>query len=297
MSVFQNINNHPKFIPALMACSVLLPMLALLPAHAFGASLSDVDAVPHLDDMGRVAYRDFLAEPNHRAFAIAPGGGWSWYGSAPSAETVSSSALEGCRQATGRSCALYAVDDKVVFDKQGWTSLWGPYLNRAEADAARTGTAYGERFHDLVFRDASGRQLSIAGQRGKVTIVHIWGSWCPPCRKELPELAQLNAELKNLPDVQMVMLQVREDIATSYKWASEENLKLPLYDSGVQGVSDEMLTDSDGLTVHDRDIAAGFPSTYVLDKHGIVVFFHLGPISGWDQYLPFLRDVAARSGK
>jgi hypothetical protein len=35
----------------------------------------------------------------------------------------------------------------------------------------------------------------------------------------------------------------------------------------------------------------------VLDRHGVVVFSHTGPVSGWLQYLPFLRDVAARSGK
>jgi len=28
-----------------------------------------------------------------------------------------------------------------------------------------------------------------------------------------------------------------------------------------------------------------------------VVFSHVGPIAGWSQYLPFLRDAAAKSGK
>ena len=280
-----------------LAKLVLLILGVTLSGVGSSATINNEDNVPHLDNSGRVAYREFIASPNHRAFAIAPGGGWSWYGSAASIETASTSALEGCRQAAGRSCILYAVDDKVVFDKKRWSQMWGPYLNRAQADHARTGTGYGERFNNLVFRDASGNQLSIAGQRGKVTIVHIWGSWCPPCRKELPELAQLNRKLRSLPEVQMIMLQVRESISTSYKWAKEQQLDLPLFDSGVQDTSDAMLTDSDGLTIHDREIAAGFPSTYVLDKNGIVVFSHIGPVSGWDQYLPFLRDVAAHSGK
>jgi hypothetical protein len=49
--------------------------------------------------------------------------------------------------------------------------------------------------------------------------------------------------------------------------------------------------------MRDRELAKVFPTTYVLDKHGIVVYSNVDPVRGWNQYLPFLRDVAARSGK
>ena len=59
----------------------------------------------------------------------------------------------------------------------------------------------------------------------------------------------------------------------------------------------DSLTLADGRKIQDRDIAAAFPTTYILDKHGIVVFSNIGPVSRWPQYLPLLRDVAARSGQ
>ena len=57
------------------------------------------------------------------------------------------------------------------------------------------------------------------------------------------------------------------------------------------------MTLANGKQIRDRELARVFPTTYVLDKHGMVVFSHVGPVSGWLQYLPFLRDVAAKSGK
>ena len=93
-------------------------------------------------------------------------------------------------------------------------------------------------------------------------------------------------------------MQMREPITQARAWAKENNLTaLPLSDSGVQSSNDTELTLSNGKKIQDRAFANLFPASYVIDKHGVVVFSHMGSVSDWTEYVAFFRDVNARSGK
>lgn len=279
-------------------CSLIVAVAALVfSASALAARPGDAEAVPHLDKFGREGYREFLSAGMHRAFVIAPGGAWAWKGDEMTADAAVEAATLTCQQASEQPCVPYALDNRVVFDSKVWPTLWGPYQSRADAAKAYTGKERGNRFFDLAIRSPAGKAMKLSDLRGKVVVVHFWGSWCSPCRHEMPELQKLYQELGASSDLQFVLLQMREDFTTASKWAQQQRLVLPLYDSGVKDMSSEFLRLANGKTIPDRTMAVAFPSTYVLDKHGIVVFSHVGPVSGWAQYLPFLRDVAARSGK
>lgn len=261
------------------------------------AALNDSAAVPHLDSAGREGYRVFLQQPGHRAFAIAPGGAWSWKAEEPFASLAEEQALQACGEHAEQQCVLYALDNQVVFDAKAWPKLWGPYKSKAEAASAKVGKRRGQRFYDLAIKNPAGKPLKLSVLRGKVVLLHFWGTWCPPCRQEMPELQKLNQELGQSRDIQLVLLQMREDIDTARMWVENQRFNLPLYDSGIADAGSDLLNLADGKQIRDRELAIVFPTTYVLDKQGVVVFSHSGPVHGWSQYHPFLRDVAARSGK
>lgn len=271
-----------------------LPLIALL---ALSPGLALADTLPGLPPAGQQAYRDYQKAPNHRAFAIAPGGAWAWHASADSTDVAEDSAINECQANTAQKCVLYASNERMVFNARRWPELWGPYADRTTAARAKRGRLPGDRLADLAFHDAQGKLSSIDKLLGKVVVVHLWGSWCSPCRKEMPELASLQKALAGQKDIAFVVLQMREPYATASEWLKKQHLDLPLADSGTRHENDEQLRMGDNTRIVDREIARTFPTTYVLDKRGLIVFSHTGAVHDWPQYRPFLLHAATHSGK
>lgn len=252
---------------------------------------------PQVGTAGRVAYETYLQAGNHKAFAIAPGGAWAWRAELPSAESAEKAALGDCGRQTAQRCFVYALDGQTVFHADAWKRAWGPYLDRRGAGQAAEGLKRGERFPDLRITCGDGRATKLSALRGKVVLLHFWGSWCPHCLKEMPDLQRLYGRFARSREVAFVLLPVREAFADSMGWIRQKKVRMPVYDGGPTVVKEKAFLLAGGGKLPDREVARVFPSTYVLDKHGIVLFSHTGPVSDWLEYEDFLRDAARRSGK
>ena len=285
--------------PRLWLCQQLTRAFAFATALVFVTALpalaqADSSKIPHAGSKASEHFQQYQHSSENKAFAIAPGGAWSWVTEAISEEDAEKEALQSCQDNTQQKCVLYALNNRIVFDADRWPGLWGPYADATSASKAKTGTRVGQRFPDLSWFDAEGKQHSVSSQKGKIVFLHFWGSWCPPCLREFPSLKALNTKIQSLypGDVEMKLLQIREPFTDSINWAKQYNFSdMPLFDSGVKDSETSTLSLNDGSQVEDRSIARVFPSTYVIDRNGLVIFSHRGPVHDWPDYISFFDHV------
>ena len=261
----------------------------------------DFESIPHVNAKALNSFKnDYLYAAPHSAFAIAPGGAWSWVKDKITPNEAEKAALSACSRYTQQKCVLYAVDQQITFDYASWYQLWGPYKTKKQAQQSADGVLLGQKFPNIEYTNAAGKKKSIHQLKGKVSFVHFWASWCPSCVYEFPAIMDMYSIVNDiLPgQVEFVVLQVRESIQTSKKWAAKNGVeKTFLSDSGVKDDDDEILAIKGGKKIKDRMIAKVFPASYVLDKNGIVVFSNMGSIDNWNEYVNFFKHAAEHSGK
>jgi thiol-disulfide isomerase/thioredoxin len=121
--------------------------------------------------------------------------------------------------------------------------------SRSSSDADSTGSAgSGTEFTGEVMAPAD---FSVADYAGKPLVVNMFGSWCPPCNAEAPELA---AFAEQNPGVQVVGVACEDTEEGAIGFMEEFGLDFPL-------VLD------DGTLVQETGIPA-FPTTIFYDAQG-----------------------------
>jgi peroxiredoxin len=109
---------------------------------------------------------------------------------------------------------------------------------------------------DFTLTDLQGQAWTLSGLRGKVVLVNFWATWCPPCRKEMPDLETLYDRFK---DQGLVVLAISDEEATKVKpFVSQRGFTYPI------------LLDP-GRKVNDLYEVEGIPKTLVYDRDGKLV--------------------------
>jgi peroxiredoxin len=118
---------------------------------------------------------------------------------------------------------------------------------------------------DFTLSTLDGRRVSLADYRGrKKVVVSFWASWCGPCRMEAPSLRSLYTFAdKSDSEFEVLAVNLSEDLETAAKGATD--LKMPF----------PVLLDSEGSAAEAYSVDA-IPSTFVVDKNGMVTFGHTG---------------------
>jgi thiol-disulfide isomerase/thioredoxin len=151
------------------------------------------------------------------------------------------------------------------------------------------------RMHDLCMLDPAGRLTSTADMRGKVLFLHWWGAWCPPCKRELPELAWLENELKPRDDIKFVFLNGLEHNDRSLAFIKGANLTISQHNSLNMSRQERNMYRTDGVPVSLNDLGIKlYPQTWIADRTGLVVKFFAGENSNWRLWKSYVEDAAKK---
>ena len=123
---------------------------------------------------------------------------------------------------------------------------------------------------DVHFLDGAGKPTSLAAFRGKVVLLNVWATWCPPCVQEMPTLNALQRKLGG-KDFAVVPLSVDRGGVFAVKSFYQENFidHLPVY-------VDPTTRALDALHV------LGTPTTILVDRKGREIARTLGP-EDWNE--------------
>lgn len=119
----------------------------------------------------------------------------------------------------------------------------------------------------------AGDSITLASLRGSPVLLNIWATWCPPCRKEMPDLQELH-ERYSPRGLQVVGVSI--DAAGSDQAVAEF-----LEEHGVTYTILRDPTDRISSTF----MAQGVPVTILIDADGTVLWRRLGPVSAEDEGL------------
>lgn len=131
----------------------------------------------------------------------------------------------------------------------------------------------GDRAPEYGAVDLAGDSITLASLQGAPVLLNIWATWCPPCRKEMPDLQELH-ETFAPHGLQVVGVSIDAG-------GADEAVRqfLEEYDVTYQILRDP----SDRIS--SVFMTQGVPVTVLIDASGIVLWRRLGPVSAGDPRL------------
>lgn len=123
----------------------------------------------------------------------------------------------------------------------------------------------GTKAPNFTLKTLDGKSFTLQNnfKQGKVVLLDIWATWCPPCRAEIPYLVDLNKKYKgkSVVFVGVAIDQSKSDVSDFAK---------------KNKINYTVCSDPNGATVGEKYQVRGIPATYIIDKKGVVRFVHSG---------------------
>ncbi|WP_405486431.1 TlpA disulfide reductase family protein [Streptomyces sp. NBC_00096] len=153
---------------------------------------------------------------------------------------------------------------------------------RAAAGATVVDRDAREETPALAGEDLDGKQVSLAGFRGQVVVLNVWGSWCAPCRAEADDLERLSRQTRD-EGVRFLGINTRDrDRAAAQSFVRAHGLSFP----SLHDPTGELLLRFPPAVLNPQ----AMPSTLVIDRRGRIAVAIGGAVTA-EQLRPLLARV------
>ena len=167
----------------------------------------------------------------------------------------------------------FTYDGKLSYDALK-TEIDKAIDDSEEQEDVPTGSSVGQKCpaYSLELVDGNGEKVNVKDFKGKTVVVNFWGTWCGPCKEELPHFDELATEYSE--DVVFLIIHSVSGKKNASAYINEhfpDSKMIFAYDLPLTKLKD-MYFDLLGGTDY-------YPRTLVLDKDGIISFTYDGKLS------------------
>jgi cytochrome c biogenesis protein CcmG, thiol:disulfide interchange protein DsbE len=129
-----------------------------------------------------------------------------------------------------------------------------------------------------------GQPVQLIDLRGRVVLLNVWATWCAPCREEIPELQALH-DRHSADGLEVVGVSVdgRTEAENIRRFAAELDMTYPIWHDPEDVVGTRFRT-------------IGVPTTFLIDRDGVIVWRHMGPVRADDPTLTEALQLALATG-
>lgn len=124
----------------------------------------------------------------------------------------------------------------------------------------------GSQAPDFAAVDADGQLVHLSDFAGQPIWLNFWGSWCPPCRAEAPDMIQAWQSIRD-DGVALVAVSLEEPSEDAFAYAEQV------------GMDFVVLSDPDREAIRGKYRVRSFPTHIFIDRDGIVRDISLTPMS------------------
>ena len=133
---------------------------------------------------------------------------------------------------------------------------------------------------DFTLEALDGSDFTLSDHEGKVILLNIWATWCPPCREEIPDFMEIQEEMEDDGVLFVGVATDQEGWEVVRPFAEEFEINYPI------------MVDN-GVVAREYGPIQGIPMSFIINRQGQVEYLLPGMVTK-EMLQPLLEELAER---